>query len=283
MKNFQWSEQEVERALDLPVGDGGRVFPRISTDTRALGEGDLFVALKGERFDAHDYLAQAAEAGAAGAVVSRIPDGAPEGLRYFRVADTRGALGALARHYRDRLDARVVGVVGSNGKTTTKELVRAALAPRFRVHATQGNLNNQIGVPLTLLSAPLDTEVVVVEMGTNEPGEIAILTRVVRPDAAVITSIGEEHLEKLGDLTGVLEEETAILRGLPEDGVAMVAEEPASLPARAREILGGERVQVAGFAPTSALHPEGGAEAIETLPDGTTRWRWNAVDIHLPL
>ncbi|HET7322056.1 MAG TPA: Mur ligase family protein, partial [Longimicrobiaceae bacterium] len=107
--------------------------------------------------------------------------------------------------------------------------------------------------------------------------------RIVRPDAAVITSIGEEHLEKLGDLEGVLEEEIAILRGLPEDGVAMVAEEPAALPERAREILGGERVSVAGFAPTSALHPEGGADAIETLPDGTTRWRWNAVDIHLPL
>ncbi len=109
----------------------------------------------------------------------------------------------------------MVGVVGSNGKTTTKDLIRAALAANFRVHATVGNLNNQIGVPLTLLRAPADAEVLVIEMGTNEPGEIEILTRIVEPDAAVITSIGEEHLEKLGDLRGVLDEEVSVLGGDP--------------------------------------------------------------------
>ncbi len=284
MKNFRWTEQEVRRALELSGSEGGeRVFPRISTDTRAIGRGDLFVALRGERFDAHDFLSQAAAAGATGAVVERVPDGAPGELVYFRVPDALRALGALGRHRRERLDARVVGVVGSNGKTTTKDLIRAALEPRFRVHATQGNLNNRIGVPLTLLAAPDDVQVLVVEMGTNEPGEIEILTALVRPDAAVVTSIGEEHLEKLGDLDGVLREETAVLPGVRDGGPVFVAEEPASLPERARALLGESRVRVAGFSAEAELRPHGGAEAIEYDADGSTRWRWEGVEVHVPV
>src|SRR5690606_29222730 len=140
-------------------------------------------------------------------VVSRRPADLPEGLRLYEVDDTLRALGALGNYRRRQSQARVVAVVGSNGKTTTKDLIRAALERRFVVHATQGNFNNQIGVPLTLLAAPVEAEVMVVEMGTNEPGEIAILSNLVEFDLVVVTSIGEEHLEKLGSLEGVLEEE----------------------------------------------------------------------------
>lgn len=278
----RWTEAEVLRALGLSGEDGGRSFTRVSTDTRSIQAGDLFVALVGERFDAHEFLAQAVEAGASGAVVSRVPEGAPEGVRYFEVENTLQALGRLGRHRREQLGARVVGVVGSNGKTTTKDLLRTVLGARYRVHATEGNLNNQIGVPLTLLRAPADAEALVIEMGTNEPGEIAILTEIVQPDAAVITSIGEEHLEKLRDLAGVLEEESSILDGI-RDGLVVVAEEPAELAERARTRLGAEAVRVAGFAEGTALRPDGGAQGVHFLPDGTTRWSWRGHEAHLPL
>src|SRR5687767_3437921 len=179
MSAFRWTAAEVARALGVaPAGE--EAFAGVSTDTRHIVPGSLFVALKGERFDGHDYLAQAAAAGAAGAVVSR-PADAPEGMRVFRVDDTLHALGALGRHRRRALAGRVIAVAGSNGKTTTKELLRAALSPGLRVHATDANLNNQVGVPLTLLAAPDDAQAVIVEAGTNEPGEIALLSAIIEP------------------------------------------------------------------------------------------------------
>lgn len=284
MKSFRWTEGAVARALGFsPVGVGEQVFTKVSTDTRGIGRGDLFVALEGETFDGHDFLEQAAQAGAAGAIVRRIPAGAPAALKYFEVPDTLIALGALGRHRRDNLHCRVIGVVGSNGKTTTKDLIRAALSGKFRVHATQGNLNNRIGVPLTLLATPDGTEIVVVEMGTNEPGEIAILTAIVKPDAVVITSIGEEHLEKLRDVEGVLEEEISVLQGLDPDGVVLLAEEPAVLPERARQIVGAGRVRVAGLSPEADLHPDGGVDGIRVESDGSTRWSWEGSGVHLPI
>lgn len=296
MSGFRWTAGEVERALEdemlrawarsgaeSAAGDAGMEFSGITTDTRRIAPGSLFVALKGERFDGHDYLGQAAESGAAGAVVSRRPDESPEGLRYFIVDDTLRALGRLARHRRRALRGQVVSVCGSNGKTTTKDLVRAALTARFRVHATEGNLNNQVGVPLTLLAAPDEAEVIVVEMGTNEPGEIAILAGIAEPDLGIITSIGEEHLEKLVDLQGVLEEELALLGGLRAGAVAVVAEDPPALPQRARAALGAYRVRVVGLSEGADVHPEGGEEGIEVLPDGTTRWLWEGIRVHLPL
>ncbi|HEX7240567.1 MAG TPA: UDP-N-acetylmuramoyl-tripeptide--D-alanyl-D-alanine ligase [Longimicrobiaceae bacterium] len=296
MSGFRWTAGEVRAALEdemlrawvrrgveAPEGDDGQEFTGISTDTRKVGAGSLFVALAGERFDAHDFLARAAEAGAAGAVVSRVPEGVPPGLRLFEVDDTLRALGRLARHRRRQHRAQVVGIGGSNGKTTTKDLVRAALTARFRVHATEGNLNNQVGVPLTLLAAPDEAEVIVVEMGTNEPGEIAVLTAIVEPDFAVVTSIGEEHLEKLVSLEGVLEEELALVEGLRMGAVALVAEDPPALPQRSRAALGGSRVRVVGLSEGADVHPDGGEEGIEVLPDGTTRWSWEGLPVELPL
>ena len=284
MSTFSWSAADVCEALGISRdADDDAVYPRVSTDTRSLQFGDLFVALRGARFDAHAMLSEAKASGATGAVVSRIPGDAPADLRYYVVEDTLRGLGALAHFRRDRSSARVVGVVGSNGKTTTKELIRAALSVRFAIHATQGNLNNQIGVPLTLLAAPDEAEVLVVEMGTNEPGEIEILSSIVRPDLVVVTSIGEEHLEKLGSLEGVLEEELSVLSGLDARGIALVAEEPESLPEGARARLGEERVRVAGLTESADLRPDGGREGIEVLPDGTTRWSWRGRALRLPL
>jgi len=296
LSGFRWTVGEVRKALEDEMlrawihrgADDRRdsdasEFAGISTDTRTIVAGSLFVALVGDRFDGHAFLREAADRGATGAVVSRRPDDVPEGLRLFEVDDTRRALGRLARHRRRLHRGQVVGIAGSNGKTTTKDLVRAVLSARFRVHATEGNLNNQIGVPLTLLAAPDEAEVIVVEMGTNEPGEIAILARIAEPDFGIVTSIGEEHLEKLGSLEGVLEEELCLIGGLRLGGVALVAEDPPALPQRSRAELGGYRVRVVGLSEGADLHPDGGEEGIEILPDGATRWSWEGTPIHLPL
>jgi UDP-N-acetylmuramoyl-tripeptide--D-alanyl-D-alanine ligase len=276
-----WTDSRVREALGLGDGDTELVYRSVSTDTRTIGAGDLFVALKGEQFDGHAFLDRAAAAGATGALVSEDPAEAPPGITLYRVDDTLAGLTALAAYRRERLSARFVAVVGSNGKTTTKELTRAVLQIRFATFATEGNLNNQIGVPLTLLAIPEETEVAVIEMGTNRPGEVAALTALVRPDQAVITSIGEEHLELLGDLDGVLEEEVSVLNELSPEGKVFVAEEPDVLPRRAREIVGRKRVRVAGFREGSDLRPDGGDRGIHVLEDGSTLWRWRGIEVRL--
>lgn len=239
-----WTLDRVADALaplacvNLPRGDGR--FGRVWTDTRTVEPGDLFVALVGERFDAHQFLADAVARGAAGVVVSRVEAAANLGVAVFEVSDTLVALGALGT-YRRRAWGRgrpVVAIVGSNGKTSTKELTRAALTSVFEVHATAGNLNNLVGVPLTLLAIRDSADVAVVEMGTNQPGEVPRLTRIVQPDITLVTSVAEEHLEGFGDLQGVLREEMAATDGV---GVAVVpAAQPEVLEAarrRARRVV----------------------------------------------
>jgi UDP-N-acetylmuramoyl-tripeptide--D-alanyl-D-alanine ligase len=281
MSAFRWTAADVEQALQaapsVAVLSG---FTGVSTDTRRIARGDLFVALRGESFDAHEFLATAAEAGAAAAVVSRIPENAPSGLPLYRVDDTLHALGRLARHRRRAHPAKVVAVAGSNGKTTTKELLRAALSGRLRVHATESNLNNQVGVPLTLLSAPEDAEVLVVEAGTNEPGEITLLGAIIEPDLALITSIGEEHLEGLGSVEGVLKEELSILPHIRPNGLALIADEPLELPAGARRLLGPERVRIAGDSARADLCVTG---EVVVRQDGSTEWRFRGQPVHVPL
>jgi UDP-N-acetylmuramoyl-tripeptide--D-alanyl-D-alanine ligase len=201
-----------------------RPVSRITTDTRQIASGDCFVALIGEKFDAHDFLREAVERGAVALVVSRPERGAGLGVPVFSVHDTLDALGALARYRRRAWSGTVIGVGGSNGKTTTKELIRAALAACLRVHATTGNLNNLIGVPLTILAIPDDADVAVVEMGINVPGEMTRLRGIVEADIAVMTSVSEEHLEGLGSLEGVVREESELFRG------ARVAIVPSSQP-----------------------------------------------------
>jgi len=252
----------VERA---PEGD--EPIAAISTDTRDIRAGDCFVALVGERFDAHDFLAEAVARGAAALVVSRAGDYTSLGVPAFRVGDTLAALGALARQRRRAWapNGQVIGVGGSNGKTTTKELIRGALSTRFRVHATKGNLNNLVGVPKTLLALSDESNAAVVEMGMNVPGEMERLVGVVEPDISVVTCIAEEHLEGLGDMAGVMREESFIFDG------ARVAIVPASQPEVARAARGrAARVVTAGLGEGDLRAERWGVE-----PDGHV---WLEVD-----
>lgn len=218
-----WTLERVAAALR--TGPGGQSPVRaISTDTRTISHGDIFVALQGETFDGHDHLAAAVERGAVAVVASRLPRGGSLGVPVYQVPDTLVALGQLAGYWRKAWGKPVIGVAGSNGKTSTKDLLRAALGSRLAVHATSGNLNNRIGVPLTILSIPRDSDIAVVELGTSLPGEVALLREIAAPDIAVVTSVAEEHLEGLGDLAGVLREEAACYDGV-EVGIA-----PASQP-----------------------------------------------------
>jgi UDP-N-acetylmuramoyl-tripeptide--D-alanyl-D-alanine ligase len=199
-----------------PVDD--RPVRAIVTDTRAVQPGDVFVALRGERFDGHDFLAGAEAAGAAAVIVEQVESAIGLRIPVLTVPDTLRAYGQLAAHWRSVWrgvpnGGVVIGVAGSNGKTSTKELLAAALRGTHAVHATQGNLNNLIGVPATLLALPPTAEVAVIEMGTNVPGEIARLAEIVVPDIVIITSIGEEHLEGLGSIDGVLREEADAATG----------------------------------------------------------------------
>ena len=280
----RWSEDQVLEALQLAVVVGGEgaadapeAYPAISTDTRSLEEGALFVALRGENFDGHEFLGQAAEAGARGAVVDSVPaDGPP--LRYYRVPDTLMALGRLGRHRRRVLGGRVVAITGTNGKTTTKEMTRAVLATRFTTHATSGNLNNLVGAPLTLLAAPEESEALVVEIGTSAPGEIARLAQIVEPEIGVITAVAEGHLEGMGTVEGVLREKTSLLSRLQPGGTAVVADEPESLPHRAKSLA--RDVRVAGW--TDRADDDLRADDLRIDERGRVRFRWRGRDVALP-
>ena len=208
-----WTLRRLHAALELGVADD-RPIRAICTDTRAVQPGDCFLALVGETFDAHDFLAEAVAKGAAAVIVNSGVRAAGLGVPALVVENTLHALGALGRYKRRAWGGPVVAVGGSNGKTSTKELIRGALSARLNVHATTGNLNNQIGVPLTLLALPDNTDVAVIEVGTNEPGEIAILRAITEPNIAVVTAIQEEHLEGFGDLAGVLAEEASLCDGI---------------------------------------------------------------------
>lgn len=248
MTTFTWTDAGVRRALGLRVdlAQGDLTYTGVSTDSRQIEEGQLYVALAGERFDGHDFVADAVSRGALGVVVSRPPSsGSGPDAHIYPVDDTLIALGKLASHRRQQLRAPVVGITGSSGKTSTKDLTAAALGAAKRVHATRGNLNNRIGMPLTLLSAPEEAEAVVLEMGSNEPGEIRILAQIARPDIGVVTTVGESHLEKLGSLEGVLDEKLDLLRNLASNGRCVVGDEPPVLAERAREIC--RSVRVAGW------------------------------------
>jgi len=250
-----WTLDRIAAALEpyasASVPRGPATVNGITTDTRKIGKGDVFVALKGERFDGHDYLRDAVRDGASAVVASKVPKLNSLGVPVYEVPDTLVALGALGRYWRRAWGKTIIGVAGSNGKTSTKDLIRAALSRAYVVHATSGNLNNRIGVPISLLSLQPETEIAVIELGTSLPGEVAILREISEPDIALVTSIAEEHLEGLGDLAGVLREESAVY-----DGVA-VGIAPSSQPeiaAAARQKA--RRVIVAGLDPDAELKPD---------------------------
>src|SRR5690606_13050288 len=176
-------------------------YPAISTDTRNILPNSLFFALKGERFNGNRFAAQALEKGASYAIVDEPQANGDE--RYLYVDDVLTALQELARHHRRQLQIPVIGITGTNGKTTTKELIQAVLSQQFNTYATKGNLNNHIGVPLTILSITAQTEIAIIEMGANHVGEIAFLCDIAQPTHGLITNVGKAHLEGFGSFEGV--------------------------------------------------------------------------------
>jgi UDP-N-acetylmuramoyl-tripeptide--D-alanyl-D-alanine ligase len=217
-----WEASEL--AIAAGSRDSGFAVTGISIDTRTLQPGDLFVALRGER-DGHDFVADAFAKGAAGALVSRDVGGGA----VLRVDDTLAALTRLGEFARARSQARVVAVTGSVGKTTTKEMLRRALAVFGTVHAAAASFNNQIGVPLTLARMKRETAFAVLEIGMNHPGEIAPLARIARPHVAIVTNVERAHIGLMGSEEAIAEEKATIFRGLVPGGVAILPRDSAFL------------------------------------------------------
>lgn len=247
----------VRDALSLP-GQAEIGYGAVITDTREMVPDALFVALRGEKYDAHNFLESARDAGATGAVVVQGTPPVP-GLVLYEVGDTLRALGDLANRARREVSGPVIGITGNNGKTSTKEMLAAALGTRWRTHKTRANLNNLIGVPRTILEMPVGTEALVVEAGANLPGEIPRYREIINPDIALVTNAGSGHLEGFGSVEGVVREKLALTRDVP---LAIVGVHPPELAdgARARGAL---RVQTAGLGETD-IHPD----SVEINSDG---------------
>jgi UDP-N-acetylmuramoyl-tripeptide--D-alanyl-D-alanine ligase len=247
----------------LVRGDPALAVDRLHTDTRTLGAGDCFVALRGDRFDGHAFVREVKSRGAVAALVStpELPD-LPEDLGLVEVPDTLEALQRFAATYRRLLPVRTVGITGSSGKTSTKELIAAVLRTRFRTKATEGNLNNHIGVPLTLLRLEEDDEFGVIEMGMSHPGEIAELARVAGCEIGVICSIGPAHIEFFSDQMAIAEEKAELIAALPPGGVAIMHGEDEwcrqiAYRTRARVVWVGDAEDAAWRAEAVELTPEG--------------------------
>lgn len=245
---------ELAGILGATLHGADAPFSRVSTDTRQLQKDDLFVALKGESFDAHEFIPQARATGAAGALVSRRLD---DPLPQVMAQDSLLALQSFGAQWRSRFDIPVVAVTGSNGKTTTKQMLASILAERGPVLATQGNLNNHIGVPLTLLSLRAEHATAVVEMGASHQGEIAALTGLARPNIGVVTQAGDAHLEGFGSREGVARAKGELFAGLSE-GIAVINNDD-SYAALWRGLAGGNSILSFGMteqADVHALHVE---------------------------
>jgi len=257
-----------------------QTFGVVTTDSRALTTGALFVAIPGDRFDGNDFIGDAYSRGAAGALVSRV---ATSPLPQVEVRDTRRAFGALARAWRATFALPVVAVTGSSGKTTVKELIAAILGVSRAVCVTQGNLNNDIGVPLTLMRLAAEHDALVVELGANHPGEIDYLASLVQPTVAVITNAAAAHLEGFGSLAGVAAAKGELLDHLPKAGTAVLnADDPFRGEWLAR--APSEFKVTFGFAPHADCRVLGeprfgaaGSEFTMRLPDG------DELEVWLPL
>ena len=203
--------------------DSGAPVTGVTTDSRAVQPGQLFIPLVGERFDGHAYISKALDGGAAGCLTAAAPETLLPGKLYIQVADTRLALKALASWYRDKFDLPVVQVTGSAGKTTTKEMIASVLSQRYNTLRTEGNFNNDIGAPLTLLRLMPEHQAAVIETGMNHFGEIRYLGEMVRPDIAVITNVGDAHIENLGNTRqGILRAKCEIFENLTPEGIAVL-------------------------------------------------------------
>ncbi|WP_313639312.1 UDP-N-acetylmuramoyl-tripeptide--D-alanyl-D-alanine ligase, partial [Paenibacillus sp.] len=207
-------------AGELPAAEAvNTTLTGVVTDSRKITTGCLFVPLTGDKFDGHHYAAAALAAGAAGTLWQRDKGPAPEGGGVIIVEDTLEALQKLSAAYLNEVAPKVVAVTGSNGKTTTKDIIMALLEMQYKVHKTEGNFNNHIGLPLTILSMAEDTEIAVLEMGMSSRGEIALLASLATPDVAVITNVGESHLLQLGSRKEIARAKLEIVEGLKPGGL----------------------------------------------------------------
>jgi UDP-N-acetylmuramoyl-tripeptide--D-alanyl-D-alanine ligase len=214
----------------LSSGDGTVVINKVSTDSRMIRPGELFVALRGENFDAHDFVESTAKSGAAGALVNRNWNGhVPKNFALIRATDTLHAYQQIAANYRRSLTLKVLAITGSNGKTSTKDFAASVLARKFRVAKTEGNFNNHVGLPRTILEATSDDKLAVWEIGMNHPGEIAALSKIAAPDAAIITNIGLAHIEFMGSPEAIAGEKGALAEAVgPQGTVILNADDPFS-------------------------------------------------------
>lgn len=229
----------------LSSGDGTVAIDKVSTDSRTIKLGELFVALRGENFEGHDFVEASAKAGAAGALVDLNWAGSvPKNFVLLRATDTLRAYQLLAANYRRSLSLKVVAITGSNGKTSTKDFAASVLARKFRVTKTEGNFNNHVGLPRTILDATSSDEIAVWEIGMNHPGEIAALAKIAAPDAAIITNIGVAHIEFMGSREAIAMEKGALAEAIePQGTVILNADDPfteeIAARTRARVVLAG--------------------------------------------
>ena len=212
---------EIIAATGAAVSDFD--FTGVTTDSRAVQPGELFVALVGDKFDGHDYCAKAVELGARGVVISHDIEALPDNVAVFKVENTLTAYQEIARAYRRKFAGlKVFAITGSNGKTSTKDLLAACLSAKYKVVKTQGNFNNEIGLPKTLLSIEPDTDIAVVEMGMRGLGQIAELCDIAEPDSGLITNVGETHMELLGSMENIGKAKAEIVEKLPAEGFAIL-------------------------------------------------------------
>ncbi|MSU34935.1 MAG: UDP-N-acetylmuramoyl-tripeptide--D-alanyl-D-alanine ligase [Pedosphaera sp.] len=270
-------------------GDVSSMIARVQMDSRRVDRGDLFVALRGERFDGHNYLAEVIRRGAAAVLINRgMNQGVPAGsIGVIAVDDTRRALGRLGARYREDFRIPMIAVAGSNGKTSVKELLKTVLGTQRRVIASEASFNNDLGVPQTLLRMDARDELAVLEVGTNHPGELRALLQIIRPCIGVLTSLGREHLEHFGDLQGVISEEGTLAESLPLDGLLVVNGDSPGV----EQVIGRARCRVVrvGFASASdwrIVSVTGDAAGSDVEIEGGTTgwtgtWRVNVLGRHM--
>ncbi|MEA2094346.1 MAG: UDP-N-acetylmuramoyl-tripeptide--D-alanyl-D-alanine ligase [Pseudomonadota bacterium] len=268
---------DAARILDARSISGDVLFRGVSTDSRKLQQGNLFVALQGPNFDGHDYVERARAQGAAAAAVSRLQQTA---LPLLEVGDTRLALGQLAAHWRARFSLPVVAITGSNGKTTVRTMTTSILSCAGQTLSTQGNLNNDIGLPLTLFRLSRDDAYAVLEMGASHPGEIDYLAGIARPTIALVTNAGPAHLEGFGDLEGVARSKGEVFARLGDTGIAVINADDRYAPLW-RELAGQRQMVDFGLAESAAVHADwegsiSGSQVTLFTPRGET-------EFHLPL
>ena len=285
-----WRAEEVRAAAKGCLSAGTRDWTAsgVSIDSRSCDKGDLFVAISGENFDGHEFVGRAFDAGASAAIVSRVPEGIGADRNLVKVDDTQAALESLGQAGRDRTNARVVAVTGSVGKTGTKEALTLAFGALGPTHSTVGNLNNHIGVPLTLARMPRESAYAVIEMGMNHPGEISPLSRFTHPDVAIITTIAAVHLEFFDHVAEIADAKAEIFDGIASDGTAVLNRDNVYFAVLAARAWAHGVKHVIGF----GAHPEAearlsacaessdGSDVTATIRGETVRYRLNVPGRH---